>query len=189
MSKDFVVDIETLDTESSAVLLSVGIVAVDFEEEFTFKDLVDNGLFVKFDARSQGKRTVSQSTLDWWKSQSREAFESQVIPSEKDVSLVEGFNRLREYMQRNDFSSKSIVWSRGVLDVMVLTSIAQQLKIEPLFQWWRGRDVRTAVDILSGSDNGYAPTTVEIPKEIFIAHDPMHDAARDAILLRYCEQS
>ena len=51
------------------------------------------------------------------------------------------------------------------------------------------RDVRTAVDCLYGSSNGY----VEVVKDGFdraavIKHHPVHDCALDAMMLMYGKQ-
>ena len=67
----FLFDVETLGVESNAVVLSAALIHFDPEKRPTYQDLLDNACFVKFNAKEQLDmgRTVSKSTLAWWKEQ------------------------------------------------------------------------------------------------------------------------
>jgi len=182
---DFVVDIETLATEANAVILSAGIIAVDFGKELTVPGLLKDSVYVKFNAKSQiPKRLVEESTLTWWKAQDKEVYDSQVRSQPDDLTLEDGFFKLKSFLQKNGLTKKSIIWTRGELDSTVLQNIAKQLEQPLLFPFYRVRDIRTAVDILYGSDNGYCKMSVDIPVNIK-KHHPVYDCIIDALMLRY----
>jgi hypothetical protein len=67
----FIFDVETLGVESNAVILSAALIHFDPEKRPTYQDLIDDACFVKFKAKEQGHngRTISKSTLEWWKTQ------------------------------------------------------------------------------------------------------------------------
>jgi hypothetical protein len=69
---------------------------------------------------------------------------------------------------------------------MVIDSLAKKFALQPLTDYNRWRDVRTAVDILCGTTNGY--TDVVYPgfeRAAVIKHHPVHDCALDAMQLMY----
>lgn len=185
MSTDFVIDFETLDSRATAVILSFAILAVDFEEDFTMDKLREQTMFVKLNAKTQGNRTISQSTLDWWKMQDADVRKSQMLPSPNDVELLPALHQLHEFLDRHGYSpKKSVVWSRGTLDQIVYEDWSKTLGFDPpKIPYWNHRDVRTAIDILSGSSNGYCTTSR--PMGIINKHDPVDDVCMDAFQLKY----
>lgn len=187
MAIDFVLDVETLDTQDSAVLLSVGVVAVNFADEFRPEDLRKSSLFVKFNAADQRKRlgrSIDRDTLEFWQKQDQEVKNKNLLPSAEDVVVEIGVESIRAWMNAQGFDRRrSVVWTRGSLDGAVIQSIQKQLGVPPIFAYNRIRDVRTAVDILSGSNNGYSESSV--PFENNNAHDPVDDSIRDALMLKY----
>lgn len=187
----FVMDIESLDVDSTAVILSCAIVY--FEEGSTFESLLKETLFVKFDAKEQiqkYKRTVSKSTLAWWAKQSDHAKAISFKPSAiQDVPAIEGINKLRMYLER-DPNPKKIIWTRGTLDSMCIESLCRAADIPALVLYNQIQDVRTAINLLSPSaTNGYCE--VDYPgfdKSKVQKHDPVHDVCYDAIQLLYPKQ-
>jgi len=182
---DFILDFETLSLKTNAVVLSCGIVAVDLSKDFTEKDLRYRSLFVKFDSKNQTNRHISLETLNWWRSQSPEVQRSQLLPSASDVSLVDGYRAIQQFIKLNCMTpNKAVYWCRGDLEATVSINISEELGLEPLCPYYRWREVRTAVDLLSGSDNGYCDTIPAIPDNL-IEHDPVDDCIRDLWMLRY----
>jgi len=187
VSKHLFVDVETLGTESNAVLLSLGMVYADFSEDFTYDQLIETGFYVKFDANEQKEmgRTMEKGTIEWWKKQDKEVFDSEVRVKPTDVKLLDGLNQAAEWIASvPGYSRKTgTVWTRGSIDDMVLGSVCKQAGRAPLFPFYLVRDVRTAVDILYGSHNGYVD--IDAPMPNIQKHNPTVDAALDAMMLRY----
>jgi hypothetical protein len=171
------VDIECLSTESTAIILSVATVKFDLEEDrkTTFPEFMNRAKFFKFDAKAQVplKRTASKKTVDWWSHQSPEAQAKSLIPSPLDLSPLDGFEALRK-----EFYPKGIVvWCRGSLDGVVLSSFANALNEKPLFFYYNQRDVRTALNCFG------IPSFTEDKPDGFVAHDPVSDICADVMRL------
>ena len=186
----YIFDVETLGTDSNSVILSMACIYFNPEEKPTYKQLVDSALFVKFDAKDQikrQKRTVNKGTLEWWDKQTESAKIKSFIPNkELDVTAEFGLAQLRVWAEQFPDHKKSTVWARGNMDQMVLCSLEHSIDVEDTFVYHRWRDVRTAVDLLTGSNNGYANIDhPEYNESQVVAHDPVHDCARDAMMLMY----
>lgn len=182
-----VFDIETLDTESTAVVLSASIVY--FHENSTWESLLDEALFVKFNAKEQidkYKRTISKDTLKWWEGQSIEAKKVSILPSPNDVSTGDGINMIKRYLAKDPANTK-IIWTRGSLDSMVFESLTRSVGTTPLVMHNQYRDIRTAIDILAtDSTKGYCDVNLpgfDVTK--VIKHNPIHDVCYDALQILY----
>jgi len=184
----FIFDVETLGVESNAVVLSAALIHFDPEKRPTYQDLLDDACFVKFNAKEQMDAgcTVSKSTLDWWKNQHEYVRKVSLDPSRDDVSVKTGLNKFYAYMKQFPNSQKQTMWARGSLDQIVIDSLANRFELESIIDYHVWRDVRTAVDILYGTINGY----VNVDHPLFkrhevIKHHPVHDCALDAMQLMY----
>jgi hypothetical protein len=185
----FVFDIESLGVESTAVVLSAALIHFDPEKRPTYQDLLDDALFVKFNAKDQIerlKRTVDIGTIEWWKNQHDYVRSVSFTPSKGDLTAEEGLTLLHNYMNKYPDSHKQTMWARGSLDQLAIDSLAVKVGMQQITGYAQWRDVRTAVDILYGTINGY----VEVEHETFrrhevIKHHPVHDCALDAMMLMY----
>lgn len=182
MSKDIILRAKTMDTTSDAVVVSVGLISVDFTDDtdqFTT-------LYVKFDGREQVnkyKRTISQDTLAWWKKQDPLAYKNQVIPSDTDHTLLSGFNKIKQFVNE-ELDKDSVIWTRGGFEVMMFQHIATQLNSGTAFHWAKVRDTRTAIDLLAGSKNGFCNILKRYPEDLE-PQDPVDDAIKDFYMLKY----
>lgn len=184
----FVFDVETLGVESNAVVLSAALVHFDPEKRPTYQDLLDGACFVKFDAKEQANmgRTISMSTLEWWKDQHEYVKQVSLTPSLDDMTVENGMQKFYDYMAKFPNASKQTMWARGSLDQLVIDSLAVKFGLQELTGYNMWRDVRTAVDVLYGTSNGY----VDVDHPLFkrhevIKHHPVHDCALDAMQLMY----
>jgi hypothetical protein len=184
----FIFDVETLGVESNAVVLSAALIHFDPEKRPTYQDLLNDACFVKFNGRQQMNAgcTVSKSTLAWWKEQHEYIRNVSLVPSKDDLSVEEGLARLHEYMAKFPNAKEQTMWARGSLDQLVIDSLAVRFGLEEITGYNMWRDVRTAVDILYGTTNGY----VDVDHPLFkrhevIKHHPVHDCALDAMQLMY----
>ena len=179
-------DIETLGTDSDSVVASAGIVFVDETRKQSYDDLIREGLFVKFDIEYQIKelhRKVDKDTIAWWQNQHKSVRDYSLKPSSSDVKPEVGIKLLTDYC--NEHPSDTI-WTRGSLDQMAIDHLARQCGMEVIMSYNKYRDCRTAIDIFTGSTNGYCK--VEYPgfeSYNVIKHNPVHDSAYDAMMLIY----
>jgi hypothetical protein len=155
----------------------------------TYKELKEGALFIKLDAKDQATRLgrkVSKDTIAWWEKQCLNARNLSLVPSSDDVPVEKGLATLRAWAESKK-DTKSYVWSRGSLDNVMLHSLERKVGTEPIFPYNRFRDVRTAIDFLTGSTNGYCQVDhpdfnydVDVTK-----HNPIDDCALDIMMLIY----
>ena len=185
----FMFDVETMDTESTAVILSLAIVQFEPSEKPTYQELLDKTLFIKLDAKEQikvFKRSINKDTIEWWAKQHEYARSISVTPSANDVSSLEAVETLKRYINMYPNGSTQAFWARGALDSMAIDSLCRNLDIDPITSYYNWRDVRTAIDLLYGTTNGYCDVDhPEFNRDLVIKHHPSHDVCLDVMMLLY----
>ena len=186
----YVFDVETLGKESSAVILSMACVYFDPVKETSPNEMRKNAFFVKLDAQDQMKRlnrSITRSSLEWWAKQCENVKVKSFKPAGDDVTPEVGLELFRAWSKKYPDAKGEWVWARGNLDQLVLDSMEEKLGVDPVFHFNRWRDVRTGLDFLTGSDNGYCD--VDYPgfdSHLHITkHDPVDDCILDAMMLMY----
>lgn len=180
---------ETLGVESTSVVLSAALIRFNPDDKPSYQDLLDSAVFVKFNAKDQINRlgrTVTTGTLEWWENQHEYPKQVSLVPSSTDVTAEDGMAILHNYMNKWSSSQHETMWARGSLDQMAIDSLARRIQSQELTGYAQWRDVRTAVDLLYGTTNGYCG--VEYPdfdRNQVIKHHPVHDCALDAMMLLY----
>jgi hypothetical protein len=122
------VDIETLDTERTAAILSIGACTmVPFTDTLTFYEEI---MIVGQEARTQ-----SQSTLDWWKTQSN-------YPGGGIRTLPAVLTSFSRYL--SSLRAEPIIWCKGTdFDTAILAHAFKQLEMEVPWKYSAVRDFRT----------------------------------------------
>jgi len=185
----FIFDVETLGKKTDSVVLSMACLYFDPSSKTTPQEMLDNVFFVKFDVENQIKnhgRKIDSGTLDWWSKQSEIARNKSLKRYASDTTLDNGVELMRQWAKPLDIVKNDYVWARGNLDQIILDAIEVDFKLKPVFQYNRWRDVRTAIDFMTGSTNGYCD--VEYPNfnsQMIIKHDPVQDCLLDAMMLMY----
>jgi 3' exoribonuclease, RNase T-like len=178
---DYILDLETLGTESTSIVLSIALLPItDDDANTAFIDLVDRALFWKLSVKHQYKlgRTADQKTLEWWNKQSQSAKAQSFRPYATDLDPIVA---LRD-IQRIINPAEDTFWSRGCMDQLWLESLTRTYKLfeddqEQIIPDHAHRDIRTML-LCQGKSVNHLSKPVE-----FIAHDPRHDCAMDAITL------
>lgn len=189
----FVFDVETFGKNTDAVVLSMACIYFDPVKKTTPQEMLDNAFFCKFNVEYQMrilKRSVTKSSMEWWKKQSQIARDKSIKPSPNDLKLEEGVELMRQWAKPLDTNKNDYVWARGNLDQLILDGLEEEYGIEPVFYYNRWRDVRTAIDLMTGSTNGYCD--VDYPgfnASMIIKHDPVQDCLLDAMMLLYGKQN
>jgi hypothetical protein len=185
----FMFDIETLGVESTSVILSLGIVHFDKGVD-NYSDLIENGLFIKFNANEQVKqynRTIDKDTITWWSKQNEYARATNFIPHESDLTVMDGLGILKRYIKKHRTDDNEVFWARGSLDQVCIDSLCKAADEDLITFYNNWRDVRTAIDFISEKPkNGYC--TVAHPtfnRDDVCKHHPVHDCALDVMMLLY----
>lgn len=186
----FVFDIETLGKGSDSVILSMAAVHFDPIAKTSPDEMRKNAFFAKLQVEDQVKRLgrkMEKGALEWWAKQCDNAKRASLTPSEQDVTLELALDWLQEYSDRMDPEGKCIIWARGNLDQLVIDCAEEKLEREHVWPYPRWRDVRTAIDMMYDTSNGYCK--VDYPgfdSALHITkHNPIDDCILDAMQLMY----
>lgn len=129
------IDLETLDTQSTAVVVAIGIVA------FTMKGAIPGSFYCRLNIDDQlvSGRTVSGSTLSWWIAQSDEARKQNF--SGPAAKLIEGLRMCSDFIQHVDPEG---VWGNGAsFDNAILSSLFQSQSLLVPWAFYKDRCYRT----------------------------------------------
>ena len=173
-----VLDIETLGTNANAVILSVGIVAVDSSKDYKYEELINNGFHVTLDVKSQvdAGRKIDKDTLNWWGEQGKEAMKI-LAPSKEDIHWTQLLPAIFKYFKEVGANPKDIlVYARGshfdfgiLHDLFRVTGDAGAYDLP--WRWWNIHDSKTVQITL-------VDEKIDVHPEGFIHHSALHDSAR-----------
>jgi len=176
MSSHIMLDIETMDTENTASIVSIGACAFDmdnYDEEITRKF----DIRISLESNQKAGRTISASTVSWWLKQSKEA--QAALHRDPVVNLKEGLTQFR--MWADEVKPRaSRIWAKDPdFDVVIMKDAFNDLGMVWPFKFWESRSVRTIVEL--AYPNGDEPHI-----ELGVAHDAADDAIRQALMVRHC---
>ena len=161
------IDLETLDTASTALILSIG--AVEFDQTGIGKQLYT---VISIDSCLEHGLTIGQSTLLWWMDRS-DAARAAAFTSER-ASLEQALTALDETF---DWADKK-VWANGAdFDLPILTNAYKAIGRTPPWKFYNTRCYRTVKNTIPR--NVYKSMAVE-PR---VAHDALADAVAQALTL------
>jgi hypothetical protein len=174
-----IIDLETLGTLADAVVLSVGMVVVDTEQDYTFDELIFDGFYETMDVKSQALagREINKDTLAWWGRQGPEAMKV-LKPSNYDIHWSSIMPKMQEYLDKHGANKKTLkVYARGshfdfsILHHLFIRTAGHDQATLP-WNYWNIHDSKTVVQTLLDGD-------IKIKVDGFIAHNALHDAAHE----------
>lgn len=175
-------DLETLDTQPTGVIVSFGLVPFHLQDNNTFEELVNNGINILFDREPQLRHgcTISEDTLAWWRKQGDEAKE-----------VLEGGDRIDPKDMHDvikakfTYPPKTKWYCRGQhFDFPMMIHMCHALAIREPWGYQDPRDLRTWFDFYKG----YERDLWRDKQKGFIAHNSLHDAALEALHMQRCYQ-
>ena len=178
-----VFDIETLDTNPTGIILSMGVVIFELDKVQSFDELLTQGKNIYFDQDEQKQigRTCSDETLDWWSTQGEAA--SDCLDNPNKVPCKSLYRELAVPNKKVGFqpNRKTTRWfSRGYFDIAFMDNFCRSFELDPMLKFWVWRDTRTYLDAL-----GLGSTNEKIKKpEGFIEHNSYHDSAYEAYMMQ-----
>jgi hypothetical protein len=131
--KIVMIDIETLDSLDTAVILQIAVSVYDGESKPTL-------ISWDIDTNQRG-RTISAETVKWWLEQIKNGCESPFDGTHR-VSLYTALDKLYEHIQ-----GATEVWSEGSFDIRILSDAYDSLGTDHSFRnihYRAFRDLRTA---------------------------------------------
>lgn len=165
--RNIMIDIETLGTSRSSLILSIG--AVEFDAEGISKEFEVN---IQPESCEAMGLTVDVRTVMWWLDQKKEAQDA--ILTGKKVNLVRA---LADFSGAFDWKN-AIVWCNGAdFDIPILENAFDACGVEAPWKYYNKRDFRTLKRIVP--QDKYE----EIKVDAQIGHKALDDAKSQALTL------
>jgi hypothetical protein len=149
--KHIMLDLETMDTSSTAVVLSIGAVAFDPNSN-TLGDRFYLELVDDVPAQQARGRTISGDTVNWWMQQSDDARKlfARVAPGTETpqrVSTFEALSRFGLFVAANGDKDAEI-WGNGAdFDNIILGNLYEAFGLRKPWSYSRNRCYRTMKNI------------------------------------------
>lgn len=162
--KHIMLDLESLGTTASAVILSIGAVRFDLESD----KVDDDGFYasITIESNQDYGRRIQEDTLLWWLKQPAAA--QQVFYEEK-TTLSEALVDLSDWIGADDH----YVWSNGAdFDLPMVAHAYSQVGIEVPWKFWNSRCFRTYKNLPGAKD-------IRVPA-IGVKHNALSDAYQQA---------
>lgn len=182
MFNDFVIDLETLDTEPTAVILSIGIVAFNAHELDSTETITADRQyyhFPKIQEQIDAGRTISYSTLYWWNEQAVMARNETFKPEGNRLSGEDIARSFSSFITARCTNPKHVrLWGNGSsFDNVILRSYLKTFGAQSPVPWWQDRDMRTVKEF-----NQKQPP----PGMSGIMHVAINDAIHEAMVIQSC---
>lgn len=160
-------DLETLDTRHSAVVLSIGATSFD-TESLKINDTFYVELTNDIAAQEKVYRTISGSTVKWWMQQDVMARRVFADPGENRVTTLEGLSRFKQFV---DAYGKGVcIWGNGAdFDNIILGTLYEDMGMSKPWSYGKNRCFRTLKNL--GLPRNYVA-----PGKTGTAHNALDDA-------------
>jgi len=166
---DIMIDIETLSTDKTATIVSIGAVVFDPKaggDEFSNEDK----FYTVCDVNQQ--RLVDVSTVTWWMSQSDAARE--VFTDRNAVHITAALQSLKSFIEE---VCPDGIWANSPsFDLRILEDAFRQFDISIPWMFWQERDVRTLKNVINKD---------RMPEFEGTAHNALADAAHQVKQVQY----
>ena len=160
-------DIETLDTSTSAVILSIGAVKFDIEKPGVLLEAFHE--HIDIDTCVASGRTMSGNTILWWLEQS-EAARTKLLAATR-IPLNDALLKLSTFIGRDDR-----VWGNGAaFDNAILADAYRKANIPLPWRYYNDRCYRTLKNMYPD---------VAKPDTGGVDHDALDDAVKQALHLQ-----
>ncbi|MCO6556040.1 3'-5' exonuclease [Gilliamella sp. BG6] len=188
-----IIDIETLDTKPTAIILSIGAFAFDrFNLNATLENMKNTyfneststyHFYCVCDLNNQllySRRTISQSTLDWWRKQPSNNHKDIFLNNGKSLILNKVLNALVNKIEEWKENNPEIMfYFRGTdFDPVILKNAFEEYGLSIPWKYNQVRDIRTYIDALNRTNSGYIKE--HYSSFNFMKHNALHDAMSDA---------
>ena len=159
------IDIETLDTKPSALILSIG--AVKFDPSSSIDPHSELYLKINFDEQINLNRTISDATLNWWSKQGSDV-QDEAFDQSNALPIEEALKALSKWSIDID-----VFWGQGYgFDFTILDDLYKSKKMSSPWNFWQIRDSRTLFSMLEFYKAN--------PKQRLGIQDNKHNALKDA---------
>ena len=146
MSKDLMIDFETLGTGPDTIVISLGACFFDLET-----GLIGPTFYMAFDIADQqaAGRVFTPDTLKWWMGQSGAA---KKVFNEKAKPTLEVLQTFAAWVQGQGTVSKITPWGNGAtFDISIIESLFKQFNVKCPWLYYNVMDMRTFRRFVAGN--------------------------------------
>jgi len=174
MSKDLMIDIESLSLKKNAAIISMGYLIFDSEKETKFKHEV---LTVIDQCENFNGRDVNWDTIKFHLGLTQETH--QYLMTDFSVLLKQALINLSDYIKKH---KPKRVWANGIcFDISVLENCYEQYELEIPWKYNQVSDARTLYKAYPLHPMGWAEAKSKVKGD---AHNPLYDSRVQAHLVR-----
>ena len=202
MAKDYpdllVFDYETMSNNAlNAAVVSLGAVICNWEDIDvddaldTVERLEKDGFYCNIKLQGQYEKyglECNPETIRWWSKQGD--FAKEMLQSKDKVTVEQHCQMFIDFCISKGLTQKTAVYIRAPhFDFTIMQNVFERVGFPLPFNHFKVRDVRTAIDIVYGTDNGYVPGfREELPRLGLTEHYALHDCLKDLLQLRLCRE-
>ena len=144
---NIVIDLESLDTSESAIVLTLGAVKVDFD-----KGVIGETLYLVLDITDQllRYRTASESTQDWWAKQNEAARNAAFGRPDLRIPTTKALEKFTKFIQPyGKVPTDLVVWGNGPdFDNAIMLHLYKTFEVAPPFAHFNNGCLRTLMRML-----------------------------------------
>lgn len=170
------IDIETLDTRRTSLVLSIGWTLFDPYTRDDFNTLLENSECCYTSLESQRNGTFNNETLLFWLQKHPE--ELAKLLSQSTIPMQVALDKLTTVCLNKE---PRCIWANSPqFDLAILAhhyKVSQQVPSRTPWEFYKERDVRTLLDVTGINKKKHQPAG-------FVAHRAEHDAAFQAYLVQ-----
>lgn len=199
---NLVYDYETMGTDpSTCAACSLAMIKYDEKrfmegDPYTFEELCDMALEVKFDVVDQVKnygRIIEKVTLDWWRSLPQKVQDRAITPSDKDIKITELYQTFVDFI---GYDKIKYTFTRGNNFDTVLTHHLFRVAHpdipctgpgnlhDQIHHFSSIRDIRTFISTMAYGED-LKTTFMPEYEGYFEAHNAVHDIAMDVLRMQH----
>lgn len=174
--RHLMMDIETLDVETTAAIVSIGAVVFNPRGD-GITDALEYSVTIDRKSNEAHGRTVSPATLEWWEAQSEEAKRKVFGGPHTELSTA-----LRQFTTWINILNPTCtrVWAKDPdFDVNIVAHACRSLGLMWPFGFYESRSVRTAME-MAYPEGDFPRMAVDGPK-----HDALTDAKEQALCIQH----
>jgi hypothetical protein len=165
---DCMVDIETVDTKTTAAIVSIA--AVRFDALGRGDNMQTLELLIDLDDCFAAGLTYDDGTIAWWSNQT-EAVKYKAFEAGPRLKLADALVELRTFV-----AGSTRLWCQGMnFDTPILENAYRAAKVNIPWNYWQWRDSRTLLSFFR-----------DLPKKDKNAHDALYDATWQAKMVQHC---
>jgi len=142
---DYMIDIETLSTKPNSLILTVGIIKFNKDNDITALEKMES-LYLRINKDSCEKlgMDINQNTVEWWSKQSKES-KYEVFENKDRFDIKDALLKISSFLKGH-----KNIWAHSPnFDIIILENAYNMCGLDIPWKFWDLRDTRTVYSLAS----------------------------------------